>query len=242
MSTQGMSTRLSHIDFDEILTNEMATLPLPDKRDELEELAQKLASYANVIQRGKSLAIHTGFKATPYSERNPIKLAIEGMSITERDQYETWCEGRGLVDFDWEGNKEELPTGKDSAKRFTQRAAAMNTAWKIKHATPEHAVWLTYHMPEFLPLLKALVRIETAKMTLSGGKPGQDSSMLAEYQTIKKIRSLVVQAEQKQMKAIRQLEADIRQSLMILNVRADFLQLKKQGEETYSETDMKTED
>ena len=237
-----MSTRPPHIDFEEVLANETPTLSLPDELDELKEIARKLASYADVIQRGKSLAVHTGFKATPHSERDPIKLATEGMTIMEQDEYDVWAEGGGLPDIDWERNKEEVPTGKDSAKRFMQRASAMNTAWKVDKATPQHAVWLTNHMPENIPLLKALVRIEAARVNLSGGIPGQDASELAEYQTINKIRSLAMQAKQKQMKVIRQLEADIHRDMTILKERADSLELKKPRKETDSEVIVKKED
>ena len=239
---QSMPTRPPPIDFDETLPNKTPNLPLPNELDSLEELAAKIASYAGVIQRGKSLALHTGFKATPHSERDPVKLAIEGMSPMERDEYDVWSEGGGLLDFDWEANKEELPTGKDSAKRFVQRATAMDTAWKVDKATPENAVWLTNHMPENLPLLKALVRIKAAKMALSGGIPGQDASELAEYQTINKIRSLTVQVEEKRMRVVRQLEADIHRDMMILKERADSLELKKPSKETKLEVNVKKED
>ena len=222
-----MSIKAQAIDFEEARVDGAPIIPLPNDTDTLQETARKLQSYAEIINGGKSLAIHTGFKATPHSERDPTKLAIERMTISEQDAYAVWSEGINLTPFNWEKNKEALPTGKDSAKRFAQRAAAMNTAWKTNEATPENAAWLTSHMPDILPLLKALVRVETAKMDLRGGIPGQDASELAEYQTINKIRSLAVQAEEKQMKVIRQLEADILRDMRTLKERADSLELRK---------------
>ena len=237
-----MSLRSQAIDFEEVLPRGASILPLPNESDELQETVEKLKAYAEIVRGGKSLAVHTGFKATPHSERDPTKLALKHMTIPEYEAYTAWSDGIDLGRFDWKKNKDSVPTGKDSPRRFAQRAAAMNTAWKTDKATAEHAAWLTNNRSEILPLLKALVRIETARVDLRGGLPEQDASALAEYQTINKIRSLAVQAEQKQMEAIRQLEAEILRHMNTLKERADSLELKKPSGQEKSEVKVEKEE
>ena len=122
-------------------------LPTPLPTADLETTARKMRALANVVLAGQSLAVRTGYKLAAHQERDPETLARRSMTPQEIAQYDAWRAGARMPAMDWATQRKAVPGGAGAAKRFANRAAAMNTIWNTTEVIAENASWLTFNMP-----------------------------------------------------------------------------------------------
>ncbi|KAH7308505.1 hypothetical protein B0I35DRAFT_342453, partial [Stachybotrys elegans] len=139
-------------------------LPMPDPQDNLDAIAQKMTALSNVVQRGKSLAVATGYKATTHQERDPVERAKRTMKPMELQQYDAWHRGARMPAFDFAANRKEIKGGEESVKRYTRRGHAMARIWSHEGASAENAMWLATEMAWANPLVIAVAKMELAEV------------------------------------------------------------------------------
>ncbi|KKK24462.1 hypothetical protein ARAM_005532 [Aspergillus rambellii] len=218
-------------------------LDAPGGDDDLETTARKLQRLAEVVEQGNSLALWTGLKLARTREIIPK----DQMTASEWMIYERWKKGmfnaaspdsaRGvqgdeqtfnLPEFDWDKNRAPVPQGQQSMKKFTQRATAMDIVFGYQGATPEHASWLTLSMPEMLPLIKVVAKINNIERnSRSHGHPHLESLSdmeVAEVQTARKIVATAERNRNRELERIRKLSRSINEYLLIIKNRAESLE------------------
>ncbi|OJJ33785.1 hypothetical protein ASPWEDRAFT_41654 [Aspergillus wentii DTO 134E9] len=211
-----------------------AILPVPELSDDLETTARKMTSLAKVIQDGTHLTIWTGWKLASNQPRDPKSIAKSEMSIPELEAYELWNEGKGVTPptMDWNANVAAVPDGKNSLKRLTQRAAAMDVVWGRRQGTtlPEHAAWLTFNMGSALPLVKAVTRMLNAERYY-GNEPRARMTDLeaAELDTLCKIRDTAERNRSRELARIRKLMREIVHAQGVIGTRIRALERKHPG-------------
>lgn len=81
----------------------------------------------SVVEVGESLAVHTGFRYSTHSIRNPVEIARPRMKPSERFMYESWCRNDVLPASSWQHNLKAFPAGgKRSFMKFIDRASVMD--------------------------------------------------------------------------------------------------------------------
>lgn len=156
------------------------------------------------------------------------------MSIPELEAYELWNEGKGVTPptMDWNANVAAVPDGKNSLKRLTQRAAAMDVVWGRRQGTtlPEHAAWLTFNMGSALPLVKAVTRMLNAERHY-GNEPRARMTDLeaAELDTLCKIRDTAERNRSRELARIRKLMREIVHAQGVIGTRIRTLERKHPG-------------
>ncbi|KAL5366653.1 hypothetical protein BJX96DRAFT_40630 [Aspergillus floccosus] len=226
------------------LGEKLKILSVPQDGDTLEETAAKLCDLAKVVEEGNSVALWTGLQLSSPHARDPESIAKAQMTPQELIQYEAWqamrqkCEsgdeeggrsGEQLVEgiraFDWGANVAPIP-GAQSEKRFRQRAAAMDVVWDHQGATPEHAAWLTFHMVELLPLVKAVTKVMNIKRHFSENDPypGLTGMEVAELETVRKIISVAERNRTRELERIRRLTRSINDAAGIIRTRLQALE------------------
>ncbi|EAU31382.1 predicted protein [Aspergillus terreus NIH2624] len=227
------------------LSEKLKILPVPEDGDTLEETAAKLCELAKVVSEGNSVALWTGLQlsSSPHA-RDPETMAKAQMTPQELTQYEAWQavrQGRevggpeggssgglpaGVMRaFDWDANLAPMP-GAQSEKRFRQRAAAMDVIWDHQCATPEHAVWLTFHMVEALPLVKAVTKVMNVKRHFGENDPypGLTGMEVAELETVRKIVSVAERNRTRELERIRRLTRSINDAAATIRTRLQVLE------------------
>lgn len=197
------------------------TTPVPNPTDDLETTASKLEALADVVKQGSSLALYTGLKLSSPKPRDAEAIAVSQMPPIELESYSNWkSKTTSVPSFDWENNKSSVPTGAQSQKKFSRRAAAMDVVWGYKGATPEHASWLTSNMVAILPLVKAVGRVLIAQ------EHYRDDPMMklgpmeaAEIETAKAIVYIAERNKERELQRIRKLTKSISRSTTVLQTR-----------------------
>jgi hypothetical protein len=197
--------------------------PAPGPTDDLETTARKLEVLAEVVNEGNSLALFTGLELSTPRPKDTESIAKSQMTPTELESYTDWkSKTVPMPPFDWENNKSPLPTAAArSLKKFARRAAAMDAVWAHDGATPEHASWLTFNMPAFLPLVKVVSRVQAAQKQYNQNDPLARLGPM-EAAEIETARSAVYVAErnkERELQRIRQLTRSISRSADALNSR-----------------------
>lgn len=162
------------------------TLPIPLPTDTIKEAMNKLRALADVVRRGKSVAVATGYKGTISEARNPVDIAKAGMTDGERQQYEAWDSGCSMPTYDWTQCIKPLKGGAGTQTRFQRRAEAAQKVWSNPDITPENIYWIAEHDPFIMPLIIAVAKVDGAKRNLLGGQNNLTEYELAEVQTIHK--------------------------------------------------------
>ncbi|OJJ42887.1 hypothetical protein ASPZODRAFT_137029 [Penicilliopsis zonata CBS 506.65] len=220
-------------------------LPLLSRTDDLETTASKMVAIATAIENGENIAQRTGFQfCSP--RRDAETIAMSQMKPMELEMYEMWRGYNSLSShatattptkqtnppytpppFDWEKNRAAIPNGAHSLKTFTQRAEAMDITWNHQGATPEHAAWLTYNLPELLPLVKAVRRVLTAeKQAKLDPLSGLTPSEYAEVRTLQKVGAISNENVRREKERINRLMRGIQEIMAILKTRADVMEAR----------------
>ncbi|KAK2015435.1 hypothetical protein LZ32DRAFT_616102 [Colletotrichum eremochloae] len=184
------------IDFEDVPPCPADVIPLPNDADDLETLTEKIGALADVVSRKRSLAVWTAFAATPNPQRDPFAIAKAD------------ADGRELEQFNWfEGNGHRLPTpepfdvlknvkllekeNNKTAARYEDMASCVDEVFRTQGATKENVCWIVENLDVVLPLIKFYLRVKRARRNLLGGQENLTSNELAEYQTVRKIRSVL---------------------------------------------------
>lgn len=215
-------------------------VPVPDDGDDLETTAQRMEDLAKVVRDGDSLALYTGLKLAPAQPQNPEDLAVATMTPQERMMYNAWktsrkpdqssrdpSDSQGLRPFNWDANVAPVPTGAQSHKKFAKRAAAMDLVWGHEGATPEHAAWLTFHMPNGLPLVNAVTKITNLTMHMKQHDPQTRRLRDAKVAELETIRQIIMVAERnrcRELERIRTMTRSIAESVTTLKSRVHNLE------------------
>ncbi|KAL4888848.1 hypothetical protein BDV59DRAFT_187904 [Aspergillus ambiguus] len=229
------------------ISQKLEIVPVPEDGDTLEETVAKMRELANVVREGNSLALFTGLKASP-APHTPEEIAKAQMSPEELMQYEAWQEmrrhhghvkaqglgdtaaegatGPGMRTFDWETNVAAVPQGAQSEKKFRQRAAAMDVVWDHRGARPEHAAWLTFNVPQALPLVKAVTKVLniTRHSEANAPYPGLTGTEVAELETVRRIISVAERNRNREMERIRRATRSINDSVAVIKSRIQMLE------------------
>ncbi|RAL14282.1 uncharacterized protein BO97DRAFT_404262 [Aspergillus homomorphus CBS 101889] len=218
------------------LSENLKFLPVPTATDDLEATMKKMEDLAQIVAQGNSLALFTGLALASQTTRDTESLAKEQLSPEETALYEAWqarkadpnLAGSPLPSFDWNANVAPIPEGAQSLKNFTKRAAAMDVIFEHQGATPENASWLTTHMPEVLPLVKAVTKIANVKQSLAAQNQAQYRGLTdmeaAEVETVRKIVAIAETNTNRELERMRRLARSIREAASIIKSRAEALQ------------------
>ncbi|AOG59237.1 hypothetical protein [Sclerotium hydrophilum virus 1] len=175
------------VDYTDRPAHDDEILPLPSPDDSFEVLVDKLERLAKVVRDNKSLALYTGFHATPGGAINPVDVAKRQFTTKEREQYAEWEAGSELPPFDW--NRDRLPVaGKDgNPATLSKWAEALSILWDTKGADNGNVVWFKKSHPYLIPLVTAMVGVINARKGLTSGQAALSEMEMAEYQTARKI-------------------------------------------------------
>jgi hypothetical protein len=229
------------------LGENLKILPVPTDTDDLETTSRKMQDLAKIVEEGNSLALWTGLKLSPkINPRDPEILAKAQLTEAELELYERWKgmhdsrndedgnndqtdnhETLEIPEFNWDENKAPVPTGAQSARKFTQRAAAMDVVWGHHGATAEHASWLTFNMASMLPLIKALTKISNIQKHIQDNDPlaGKlTEGQAAEIETVRRVMAIAEGNRNREMERVRKLVRSISESAAVLKSRAQELE------------------
>lgn len=210
------------------------TTPVPSPTDDLETTAKKLEALADVVKQGSSLALYTGLKLSHPKPRDAESIAVSQMTAVELECYNDWkSKTTPVPSFDWGNNKSAVPTGHQSQKKFTRRAAAMDVVWGRDGATAEHASWLTTKMAFILPLVKAVSRVLTAEEHYRNDPMLKMGPMkAAEIETAKAIVYIAERNRERELQRIRGLTRSISRSTSVLQSRTAGLKKSESRQQT----------
>lgn len=200
-------------------------MPVPIVGDTLAATARKLSDLASVIRSGRSFML-TNNKTLP-SKHDPEAFARECMLATELAHYEEWkSQAARLPALDWAKNV--LPVHPRAFKTFSQRATAMDIIWRRQGATPENAAWLSVFHLDLLPLVKAVVKVLSAKVYLADHNPLShlSASEIAEVNALQLINAVVDENMALESESRRKLMESIHESQAVLKERLNLLAKK----------------
>ncbi|KAI9891213.1 MAG: hypothetical protein M1814_002903 [Vezdaea aestivalis] len=190
------SSPVGKVDYVTLLDPESKLLSIPEQSDDTETFAQKFKSFAEVVERGYSLAVNTNFVLTSRGSMNAVDLAVAEMKSKEREFYDAWLKGSVKL-FSIDSERDLLPIDAPKSRpKFADRAEVMNQIWKRSDLQPEHAKWMSVVKANCLPLVTALVRIRKAERSLHGGQSVLTPMEMAEYQTCRKLGKLSLMANE----------------------------------------------
>ncbi|GKT48496.1 uncharacterized protein ColSpa_08677 [Colletotrichum spaethianum] len=184
------------IDFNDAPLNPADVISLPKDEDDLETLVEKISALAEVVSHNRSLAVWTGFAATPNPQRDPFAIAKAEADTRELALFNRFDEiGRRLPasrHFDVLKNVKPLEKeNKKTAARYEDMASCVDEIFGTQGAIKENVCWIVENMDAMLPLVKFYLRVKRARRNLLGGQESLTSNELAEYQTVRKIRSVL---------------------------------------------------
>ncbi|KAK2038665.1 hypothetical protein LZ31DRAFT_559394 [Colletotrichum somersetense] len=184
------------IDFDDTPPCPADVIPLPNNADDLETFIGKIGALVDVASRKSSLAVWTAFAATPNPQRDPFAIAKADADGRELEQL-AWFEGNGRrlhtpEPFDVLKNVKSLEKhNSKTAARYEDMASCVDEVFGTRGATKENVCWIVENLEAALPLIKFHLRVKRARRNLLGGQGTLTSNELAEYQTVRKIRSVL---------------------------------------------------
>ncbi|KAK2034293.1 hypothetical protein LX32DRAFT_634424 [Colletotrichum zoysiae] len=184
------------IDFDDTPPCPADVIPLPNNADDLETIIGKIGALVDVASRRSSLAVWTAFAATPNPQRDPLAIAKADADGRELEQL-AWFEGNGRrlhtpEPFDVLKNVKSLEKhSSKTAARYEDMASCVDEVFGTRGATKENVCWIVENLEAALPLIKFHLRVKRARRNLLGGQGTLTSNELAEYQTVRKIRSVL---------------------------------------------------
>lgn len=191
-------------------------------------VAAKMEALVGVVNDGKSIAVATGFAGAREQVRDSELMARMSMGPRELQQYQAWKDGVFMPGFDWVHNRDNVPGGVNSQRRFAESAQAMATIFNVKQVAPENAAWLYKHMSYAIPLVKAHIRVARAEkhMRRGGGTEGANWMELAEAETARKAVTVSTKRVSEVRARLRKLEASLNRSMDVIQARKHALQAK----------------
>ncbi|KAF2754721.1 hypothetical protein EJ05DRAFT_130940 [Pseudovirgaria hyperparasitica] len=163
---------------------------LPSADDEPLIIVDKLKILTQIVGSGDSVAEATDYAAAPDVKPGAIAKALVEMKYLEHAQYVYHNKGNTPPAIDWDNDHAPPPTSPRPLQTARRRAEALNLLYKTTIATPGHAVWWSKNHRDWLPLLKAFVRIAGAERNASSGVRGLTSVQMADLRTINKALSV----------------------------------------------------
>jgi hypothetical protein len=119
------------------------------------------------MRLGRSLALATGHVTQiQLGTYDTLGAAVEAMPLDERRFWavyksEPWS--IRLPTVDWENSKLPIVSlQKKAAQRYKRRSDALRELYKCDTISPENAMWFTINHEVFLPLVKAIDRMQAA--------------------------------------------------------------------------------
>lgn len=202
-----------------------ATLAVPELGDDLQTTARKVEGFAQALKRGDNVALLTGLKLVPDDLRHrgdPEALAKLNMDQRQREMYEAWKKNNiYIMPFDW-NNAATIPNGTHSLKKFSERAEAMDAVWHHQGATPENASWLTFNMPDALPLVHAVHRVMKAEKHMKTQKDpwaGLTNEEVWELVTLNRFAAIVEHNYKREIRKYRGLVSQTFEIMKMFNAR-----------------------
>ncbi|OHF04449.1 hypothetical protein CORC01_00301 [Colletotrichum orchidophilum] len=187
---------LASINFNDRPTHTTNIILLPKNEDEVELLLEKTSALAGVVSHNRSLAVWTSFAATPNPKRDPIAIAKKEADVRELEMFNRFedigCQLPPSKRLDV--LKDVKPLDKENRKtaaRYVDMASCVDEVFGTQGASKENVAWIVENMEVVLPLVKFYLRVKRARRNLAGGQDCLTSNELAEYQTVRKIRSVL---------------------------------------------------
>ncbi|KAK1982226.1 hypothetical protein LZ30DRAFT_591022 [Colletotrichum cereale] len=184
------------IDFDDTPPCPADVIPIPNDADDLETLTDKIGALVDVVSRRCSLAVWTAFAATPNPQRDPFAIAKAEADMRELGFFNLFVENGRRVHtpepFDVLKNVKPLEKENSrTAARYEDMASCVDEVFGTRGATKENVCWIVENLDVVLPLVKFYLRVKRARRNLLGGQESLTSNELAEYQTVRRIRSVL---------------------------------------------------
>lgn len=227
--TAGRSFTSENVNFTESLPAGTLLLPVPEPTDDLETTVRKITALARIVEQGRSIAVHTGFRLAAHEERGPEILARKSMTSQELVQYDAWKTGSTMPTTDWANGVKAVPGGAKSQQRMEQRALALNTIFQRDDITTQNASWFTSNMAYGIPLVKAVSEVASARRELTGGQSTLTADELAEIQTAHRVVAIAMDNMNQIYRRLNILSRAINQSKEILQAREHALKTKIDG-------------
>ncbi|KAI3541088.1 hypothetical protein CSPX01_07746 [Colletotrichum filicis] len=195
-STTSCKATLASINFNDRPPHPTTVISLPKNEDEVETLLEKTSALADVVSHNRSLAVYTAFAATPNPKRDPVAIAKREADVRELEMYDRFeqigCQPQPWTNLDVLKDVKPLDReNRKTAARYEDMASCVDEVCGTTGATKENVAWIVENREVVLPLVKFYLRIKRARRNLSGGQASLSSNELAEYQTVRKIRSVL---------------------------------------------------
>jgi hypothetical protein len=162
-------------------------LRFPEVGDDLDTITDKMKLAGDIVRKGESVAVHTGYRYTA------TKVAVEQMDPAERRQYEIWKNGHRLPSLDKVTNRLPLPKSSltqqpnpNTVKLYQDRAKALDIMYKTSGHTGENVAYFQKTYKDAIPLVKAVTRVYKANRHRHPDMDWEQLSPdeLAEYETL----------------------------------------------------------
>ncbi|CAI7591887.1 unnamed protein product [Penicillium glandicola] len=126
------------VDFTENLSDSFV-MSTPQPNDKLVKTYKKVAKLAALVQKGKSLAIHTGYINATQNECDAITEAKKEMFPAEIEQFNAWVDGAAMPTVDWKNCREPVRLSEDEEAHFNQQFRAIQQIYHSRKITRENA-------------------------------------------------------------------------------------------------------
>ncbi|KHJ31704.1 hypothetical protein EV44_g3138 [Erysiphe necator] len=201
-------------------------LPIPLPTDDIRVAMNKLRALADVVSKGKSVAIYTSYKGTPSVERDPVNIAKASMTDAQKEQYEAWASGYTMPTYDWVNNTKPLKGGERTRIKLERRVEATREIWGNNSITPQNVYWLAEHDPFIMPLITAVAKVNSARRNLAGRQEHLMEYELAEVQTIHNAIKTVTATQNAIMAELNLVNRSINEAKKVLQAREDSIKTK----------------
>nr|BDV50545.1 MAG: hypothetical protein [Agrocybe praecox orthocurvulavirus 1] len=221
-----MATSRRPMDLADAPSTTANVLPLITKEDSLSEVARKMERYAQVVERGASLAVWTNFQATSAKTDDPMELAEASMTLDEKEWYKFWLTNPEKIKLDWSKITKKMEHEKDKPETLRERVLAMQFIWKNTDLQAHNWHGLRTLAPEFIPLVSAGGKLLRAHNGIKTGMKNVTVLEAQEYQTIASLRGTGDALVNAYMAEMRKLTAMVDTAKKVLQAREHQLKMK----------------
>ncbi|KAK4231686.1 hypothetical protein QBC38DRAFT_465304 [Podospora fimiseda] len=154
------------------------TISVPVLNDSVQDVAKTLKALVDIVQRGKSIALHTGNDLPPTLEQiaeaasdiTTDRQKLFGLSPCPlgKEQFKAWREGVAMPHFDWETAHEN--SGKFSSDNG-ENLEALQTIYQQPKINLSNLNFVLQHKPQMQPLLQAVVLFNLCLRGIVHGNP-----------------------------------------------------------------------
>ncbi|OQE14149.1 hypothetical protein PENFLA_c040G05421 [Penicillium flavigenum] len=204
------------IDFAENLPDTTTFLSTPEPTDKLVQAYRKLERLADLVNEDKSLAIHTNYAKALHKQRNPITEAKDKMLPAELKQYNAWVGGAVMPTVDWKNSREPVELPQHEESHFKKQVRAIREIYDDRHITRTSAYWFMSNFGYMLPLIEAVVMVQSAQRKYVRDREGLTELELAELETARNIVQVTTDILEKRERRL-ELDDTLREKHMRLN-------------------------